>query len=415
MKKFLDSGKKHTLYKKDHNNREISYVKIKNVSLIGRNLFYPNVLLHTDDDIVNPYDEKIMSLNKDSFYDDDYNFTQLLNKSSSSLLDIKEPVFFFLYHFDNYYHFLYDTIPYLITYQYLKKEIPDLRLLVQYPNIVKDSSFYPFNTELLSKFVDIKQDLFMCDSRHCYHNVYVSSSFTHGGLSSFPPRKEIYPLYASISVVSHKTPSRIYISRRTWIHNDRSNIGTDYTTRRKMMNEDDLVRVLKDKFDIEEVFTEKMSTDEKINMFRNAELVIGSIGGGMANLLFSPSSTKSIVIVSPYFLDINNRFRYSMEHTNITYFENVSVYKEMNNIPLYCRVRILESNRIGELEDYKDNKYLIRLSNNDVSGFHNDVEFQECWFPESEFELIDKGLNSPYEINIKSLCEMINESLPDKK
>ena len=39
-------------------------------------------------------------------------------------------------------------------------------------------------------------------------------------------------------------PKLVYISRRTWINKDKSNIGTDYTNRRKMMNEDLLVEEL---------------------------------------------------------------------------------------------------------------------------------------------------------------------------
>jgi len=42
--------------------------------------------------------------------------------------------FYFIYNTDNYFHFLYDSLPYLISYFELKKNIPDLKLLMQYPN-----------------------------------------------------------------------------------------------------------------------------------------------------------------------------------------------------------------------------------------------------------------------------------------
>ncbi len=411
MKKFLNCGEQTLLFPKDEMNREILYTHLEYVCLTGRNLFYPNILLLCNGEYINPYDEKIMSLNKDSFYDDNDDLT-LYSKSSITLL-IKEPVFFFIYHFDNYYHFLYDSIPYLITYLHLKTKIPELKLLVQYPNITRNSKFYPFNIDLLSKFINIDTDLLILDPDYSYKDMYISSSYTHGGLSSFPPRYEIYPLYENISCPFIHSPSKIYISRRTWIHNDYSNIGTNYTTRRKMMNEDELVETLKQQFGITEIFAENLTMDEKINLFKNASLVIGSIGGGMSNLLFSPCSTKSIVIVSPHFLEINGRFEYSMNHTDIKYFHNVSVYRESNNIPLYCRVRILKTNKIGEIESYDEmnNKYVIRLSNNDIAGFHNDMTFTSQPFSETEFVLIDKGLNSPYQINIKELCKMINDSL----
>jgi capsular polysaccharide biosynthesis protein len=152
--------------------------------------------------------------------------------------------------------------------------------------------------------------------------MYVSTSLTHGGLSNSPPRKEIFEIYDIIkSNINYdnindiyKKPEfkRFYISRRTWLNEDRTNIGTDYTSRRKMINEDDLVNEL-DKKGFIEIFTENLNTDEKLYLFSNAYEIVGSIGGGMSNLLFSKPSTKSYIIVSPIFLDINYRFKYSME------------------------------------------------------------------------------------------------------
>ena len=53
------------LYEKDKTERNIGYSIFKNVSLKGRNIFYPNILLYYDKILLSPYDEKIMSLNKD--------------------------------------------------------------------------------------------------------------------------------------------------------------------------------------------------------------------------------------------------------------------------------------------------------------------------------------------------------------
>jgi hypothetical protein len=254
--------------------------------------------------------------------------------------------------------------------------------------------------------------------------LYVSSSFTHGGFSNDPPEPFIYDIYKQL-VTTNSLQSQndnyspyIYISRRTHISNDTSNIGTNYTTRRKMMNEDELVDKLK-KLGIKEVFAESLSMDEKINMFHNAKLVIGSIGGGMANLLFSPPTVKSIVIVTPYFLDINYRFRYSMENTDITYINDVRLFKDGNIIPMYCRCKILHNgqhkNKIGEIINWRKpetnstiEEYLINLSNNDVAGFNNDASFQQEWFLSNEIELLDNGLNSPYEVDINRVIELTN-------
>jgi hypothetical protein len=202
-----------------------------------------------------------------------------------------------------------------------------------------------------------------------------------------------------------ETPKKIYISRRSWVHGDLSNIGTNYTTRRKMINEDELVDILVNKYFFTEIFAENLNTDEKIFIFSNSKIICGSIGGGMANLLFSNKNTKSIVLVTPFFLDINYRFKYSLENTDISYFNNIDVYKENNNIPLYCRAIITNEksnyyNKYGEIIEYNNNKYLINISNNDIAGFNNNMKFNNYWFIESEFKLLDNGLNSPYKINI---------------
>ena len=423
------------LFKKDNTERNIGYSLFNDVILTGRNLYYPNVLLyqnnkinHTNhtNNLISPYDEKVMSLNKDSFYDNNLfdissDITNI-NYDNKTIIDL--PVFFFIYNFDNYYHFLYDTLPYLFTYLELKKTIPNLKILINYPN-KNMKKFYKFNEEFLEKIINI-EDIIIHSDNNIYKNIYISSSLTHGGFSNNSPRPEIFEIYKIIknnidfNKINEKYKNldqsldKIYISRRTWINNDSSNIGTDYTSRRKMMNEDQLVEVLVNDYCFIEIFAENLNTDEKIYLFSNAKIIIGSIGGGMANLLFSNSLVKSIVLVTPFFLDINYRFKYSMEHTNIIYFDNIKTYLENNKIPLYCRVIITNKkskyfNKCGEISEYnkENNKYLVNISNNDVAGFNNLILFENNLFNEDEFKLLDKGLNSPYIVNLESLFVLL--------
>ena len=404
MKNFVE------LYEKDKTERSIGYYKMNNISLNGRNTYYPNVLLYQSKSqtLMSPYNELVMSLGKKSFYNDEYDIDQ--NDSKNEIVEIVDPVFFFIYNFDNYYHFLYDTLPYLFTYLELKKTIPKLKILINYPN--ETNTFYKFNLEFLSKIINIDDLIF--DSNNVYKEMYVSTSLTHGGHSNNPPRKEIFQIYDILknnidySNIDEKlkTLDQIYISRRSWINNDTSNIGTDYTSRRKMINEDLLVESLKEKGCIE-IFAENLNTDEKIFLFSNAKTIIGAIGGGMANLLFSKLTTKTIVIESPYFLEINYRFKYSMDHTIIQYMRDVTTYSN-SPIPLYCRVKINKTEMIGEITEYNANNdtYLINLSNG-VAGFNNKGSFKNKWFLSNDFELLDNGLNSPYTINIDSLLEII--------
>ena len=414
----------------DENKRTIGYTVLNNVITTGRNNYYPNVLLYEthnenaniNNNLFSPYDEKVMSLNKDSFYDDniyDGSISNIKNPRS-----VSEPVFFFIYNFDNYYHFLYDTLPFLYTYLYLKKTIPTIKLLTNYPN--KDKShFYKFNEEFLFKIVS-KDDIIIHDENNIYTSVYISTSLTHGGVSNSPPRKEIFEIYDIIkSNINDKNirdiykasscidiNKKLYISRRTWLHNDKSNIGTDYTSRRTMKNETELVIELS-KRGFKEIFTENLTTDEKILLFSNAQEIVGAIGGGMANLIFSPPTTKSYVIVSPYFLDINYRFKYCMENTRIQYVYDTKVFLHNNqDIPLYCRVQIINKenkyyNKIGEITEYINPKYKVALSNNDITGFNNTNSFLNNIFDKSDFKLLDNGLNSPYIFDYNNLLSCL--------
>ena len=395
--------KKYTVIKEiDDTKRDIGYSELQSVIIVGRNHYNPNVLLYNGE-IISPYDEKVMSLNKDTFYDN--NFYELDKKELENEYNIKESVFFFIYNFDNYYHFLYDSLPYLYTFLHLKKLYPQLKLLVNYPNKYK-KEFYKFNIDFLEKVINL-DDMIIHNEKNKYSSMFISSSLTHGGYSNNPPRNETYELYNIIKSKNNlisvsNNLKKIYISRRTWINNDKSNIGTDYTTRRKMMNEDELVDKLTN-LGFTEIFAENLSTNEKISLFSNAEIVIGSIGGGMANLLFCGKKTKSIIIVTPYFLDINYRFKYSLELSNYNYFDNVKTYIQDNSIPLFCRVKINSNNKIGEIIEYSNNKYLINISDNDIAGFNNNFTYKNEWLSDKDFSLIDNGLNSPYIIDINGL------------
>ena len=90
------------IYEKDDTQRNIGYSIFNNVILTGRNSYYPNVLFHTIDIIVSPYDEKIMSLNKDSFYDDNKYDLQIDENENKDKIIIEDPVYFFIYNMIHY-------------------------------------------------------------------------------------------------------------------------------------------------------------------------------------------------------------------------------------------------------------------------------------------------------------------------
>jgi capsular polysaccharide biosynthesis protein len=189
---------------------------------------------------------------------------------------------------------------------------------------------------------------------------------------------------------------RLYISRRTWINNDTSNIGTNYTTRRRLVNEDELVEKLFLQGFVE-VFTEKLSTIEKVLYFANATHVVGAIGGGISNVLFSPSTTKLEAIVSPTFLDVNHRFKYSLDCVDVTYNTNTE-HIEQTEFKTYMRVKTKYSRLIGEIEKIYDNKLLISYTDGSNTGWNAQNIYEQLEINVNEVEKLDNGLNSPWKI-----------------
>ena len=114
-------------------------------------------------------------------------------------------------------------------------------------------------------------------------------------------------------------------------------------------------------------------------------------------------------------MDINHRFKFSLENTNIQYFNETEVFKENNSkYSSYIRVKISNSenihfNKIGEIIEFNNNmnKYTIALSNNDVAGFNNQIDFQHILFDENDFHCLDSGLNSPYIFDYQDLINKL--------
>jgi len=392
---FIESFKalhpKHKFLDADNNGRSISIYEIDNCEIISENLHYPNILLYNGVKIINPLDEKIMSL-KD---------VNLVPEYRLSLSDEKKivntPLFYFVYNYENYYHFVYDTLPYLISFFHLKKKLPNIKLLVNYPN--NKENFYSFNLEFFKLFELKENDFIFVEKNTKYEKVYITESFTYGDDPNIEPRNEIYDFLKSLVKkikLIDGSPKKIYVSRRSWIHNDLSNIGTNYTDRRKMINEDKLVEYLSS-VGFVEVFTEKMSIEEKINLFRNVEVVVGPIGGGMCNVVFSPNTTKVIPIVSPTFLDVNQRFKFTFKNTE-TYYFNETTHTEDTFIKKFMRVKY--KNIVGEVCEIDGDNIKINYTDSLVSGWAKDNIYKNIVAPLNELTKLDNGLNSEWCVEI---------------
>jgi len=387
----------------DTNGRKIDLYKFENCVLTGINLYYPNVLLKIKEQYILPLLERTMSLQSGTIYEKNNTNFDLIQDNIT--IEYTNPLFFFVYNTDNYFHFLYDTLPYLISYLELKKEIPELKLLMQSPNEQK-TTFYPFVLEFLEILNIQKEDIVLINNQMNYKTIYLSTSYTHDIDSNLPPRNEIYSFYQDIvknvkEKYNLKTPSKIYVSRRTWIHCDFSNIGTNYTTRRKLVNEDEFVANLISE-GYEEVFTENLTTIEKIIYFANASHVVGAIGGGISNVLFSPKTTKLEVFVSPTFLDVNTRFKYSLDCVDVTYNMN-SEHVEKDEFKTYMRVKTRDGIIVGEIEKIYDNKLLVSYTDGSNTGWNSQSKYEQIELNKEDVIKLDNGLNSPWKIIISNL------------
>ncbi len=345
-----------------------------------------------------PYNEKIMSM------------PSVLQGKQSSFAQYEEsmPVdfYFFIYNLENYYHFLYDTLPYLVQYHTLKQKFPAMKLLIS-----PTHQWLPFQIETLHLLGIEKKDCIPVQEGVFYTNLVIPPSLTHGGYSNEPPSSLAYLIWNELSKKvkvfdTSSTPNKIYISRRSWIHGDMSNIGTNYTTRRRCINEDAVVEYLKHKGYVE-VFCETLSMEEKIQLFAGATHVIGCIGGGMANLLFSPKETKSFIIETPDFLRINARFVHSMNHTDIQYLPISQHAPFEGPFPLFTRVSIKDTNYIGEIEEFINGYYKVKISQNNIAGFAFGADLPSKLYAPTDLTPLDQGLNSPFCIDIDALARAL--------
>ena len=401
ISQLLDTEKFCTLFDTDKNNRKIDVYKLSDAVFLDKKVFYPSTLIYSHGRVYTPVKEQIMSLKNiqtDSFVE---------FSVSDNPKVVSGNLFYFIYNTDNYYHFLYDSMPYLISFLKLR-ETMDIKLLMSYPNS-QQNKFYKFVTELLEMVgIDYNNDVELVESNAVYSNLYVSDSYTHGHDSNIPPRNEIFDLYNRLTnrVSVSSQPKKLYISRRSWKHNDFNNIGTNYTTRRELVNESELVEYL-ESIGYTEIFTELLTTSEKISLFKNATHIIGAIGGGLANVLFSNTSCKLVSICSPEFLNVNERFLYSFKNVK-SYLYTESEHVETTEYKKYMRVQY--KNIVGEVTNIQDDLLTISYLNESLAGWNNALEYHTIVVPANECTKLDNGLNSMWKIDLDEFKLFLKET-----
>lgn len=405
LENILDGKPYIKFLEKDLNGRFINIYREKNIYSLN-DLYYPNVFFLSEDQrLLNPYKEKIMSLEDLDEQGKNYKYPNIHET-------YKEPLFFFVYNTDNYYHFVYDTLPYLISYNHLKNTIPNIKILMSFPNPQK-KELYKFVKEFLEILDITENDIEYIKKNTLYSEVYFSNSYTHDIDSNLPPRQEIYAFYRNIVKTVKESnnigilPEKIYISRRTWLHGDLTNIGTNYTNRRTLESENELVNNLIS-LGFTEVFTENLSISEKILMFDNAKYVIGAIGGGLCNVLFSKSDCFLFCICSPTFLDVNARFVFSFGNVKSEYWKD-TYHVDKNYWKKWMRIK--SDNIVGEIEEINGSSLTIMYLDERVAGWNSEMQYKRMNIETKNCVALDMGLNSSWDLKVSDFVNYIKKNI----
>jgi hypothetical protein len=199
----------------------------------------------------------------------------------------------------NYYHCILDGLGQLSWYFELRKEIPNLKLVLNAtpkPPLVKHP---PFVTELLDLF-DIEYEYSDCNA--IYDAVYFGLTLgqdSNGG--RIRPKDRQYELIRELidRAKGRATAPQfdsIYLSRRAHanpLNNRKDIIGEDNTVKRGITNEDEIVDIL-NSLGYTEVFGENYTLAEKIVLFSGMKKYISSAGAGVTNILWTMPNPVSV-------------------------------------------------------------------------------------------------------------------------
>ena len=306
---------KDSLVKNISKERNLNVGYFTGCKIDGISKHYPLPLIRTSTELLLPTIEKFMSLGRGTVYEQNMEWTPKLSIPTKFE---ESSVFYFAYNCANYYHWVYDTIPYLYIYFLEKKKDKNLKLLVSPPEGQTD--LYPFVYETFEMLNIKKSDLIFLNEQTLYKKIIIGSSLTHNRQSLKPPHPNLFTIIDSMKGTKSNI-DRIYISRRTWTRPKSENIGTDYTMQRQCVNEDEVVDLF-EKYGFKEIFCEDLTMKEKVGLFKSAKIVAGPIGGGLCNAIFCKPTTKLISINSPEYWSINKRLEYAMSHTKLYHFDD---------------------------------------------------------------------------------------------
>ncbi len=174
-----------------------------------------------------------------------------------------------------YFHFLCDTLPRLMA---LKSKVAGFTLLLP-------ESCHSFHVELLKYFSIQKIEFYNNTQLLFCPNLYIPNVTKPTGNYNkelLLKVKQQFKLNTSQSIGSQKN---IYISRKK-------------AARRKLADESEIEKILVS-YNFQIICTEDYSMDEKIELFKNCNILISIHGAGLTNMLFMQEHSKVLEIRLP--------------------------------------------------------------------------------------------------------------------
>ena len=111
-----NQGDIHTI--SEERNIKVGY--FKDCTIEGASPHYPQPLIKSGNELLLPTIERFMSLDRGTIYEE----TMQWECKNTNITKVEtSPVFYFVYNCANYFHWIYDTVPYLYSFFELKNTV----------------------------------------------------------------------------------------------------------------------------------------------------------------------------------------------------------------------------------------------------------------------------------------------------
>ena len=232
---------------------------------------------------------------------------------------------------NNYLHFVRDCL--LVLEEYISNE----NYYKNFKILVKKEGFNDFVIDILKTLNLYQNIVFLKDIKKKYPNellfknlhipVYNNPELSKKEFRHYKIVKKIKKLVNNFSLPKDLIYDKIYISRRTWTRNtEKKKIGQDNTQKRKCLNEDEIVKILKEK-KYKEIFLEDYDFVTKLAILNNAKTVLTTHGAGVVNFLFT-RNIEYIVLNSQY--KLSDGLKEIIKIDNIIY--DLDIYKPIAQV-----------------------------------------------------------------------------------